>query len=265
MTSIRIATLHRYPVKGFTPEACTSLTILPDGRTAGDRVLGFRFADCPAADDAWSTKHQFVALVNTPGLARIALAYDHERRRLRLTLDGTVLAEAGLDDDGRRTLAQAIEDFVLAQAVNPLHDRPERRPLRLVGDGRTPRFQDNADGHTTLHALASIAAFARHAGVECVDPLRFRANIAVDGLDAWAEHDWMGRRIRIGTLEFDVVKLKTRCLATHANPQTGERDLAVMPLLMRAYPGHERATLGIGLRVVGAGGVIRVGDAVEPV
>jgi len=46
-----VAALYRYPVKGFTPEECDTLTVLDDGRIAGDRVLGIRFADTAAADD----------------------------------------------------------------------------------------------------------------------------------------------------------------------------------------------------------------------
>ena len=41
----RVAALYRYPVKGFTPEECATLTVLDEGRIAGDRVLGLRFAD----------------------------------------------------------------------------------------------------------------------------------------------------------------------------------------------------------------------------
>ena len=52
----RVAALYRYPVKGFTPEECETLTVRDDGRIAGDRVLGIRFADTAAADDAWSRK-----------------------------------------------------------------------------------------------------------------------------------------------------------------------------------------------------------------
>jgi uncharacterized protein YcbX len=52
----RVAALYRYPVKGFTPEACDTLTVLDEGRIAGDRVLGIRFADTAAADEAWSKK-----------------------------------------------------------------------------------------------------------------------------------------------------------------------------------------------------------------
>ena len=48
----RVAALYRYPVKGFTPEKCETLTVLDEGRITGDRVPGIRFADTAAADDA---------------------------------------------------------------------------------------------------------------------------------------------------------------------------------------------------------------------
>src|SRR3977135_2057441 len=97
----RVVALYRYPVKSFTPEARDVLTALPEGRVAGDRVLGFRFADSPAPDAAWSKKYEFVALVNTPGLARLQLRFDHQTQRLRVSSDGAVLVDAALDADGR--------------------------------------------------------------------------------------------------------------------------------------------------------------------
>ena len=81
----RVAALYRYPVKGFTPEECETLTVLDDGRIAGDRVLGIRFADSAAADEAWSKKTEMVALMNTPGLARLHLRFDAEAQRLHLS------------------------------------------------------------------------------------------------------------------------------------------------------------------------------------
>jgi uncharacterized protein YcbX len=70
-----VAALYRYPVKGFTPEACETLTVLDEGRIAGDRVLGIRFADTAVADEAWSKKTEMVALMHTPGLARLHLMF----------------------------------------------------------------------------------------------------------------------------------------------------------------------------------------------
>ena len=97
----RVTALYRYPVKGFTPEACETLTVLDEGRIAGDRVLGIRFADTAAADEAWSKKTAMVALMNTPGLARLHLRFEAEAQRLHLSFASTVLADEVLTPEGR--------------------------------------------------------------------------------------------------------------------------------------------------------------------
>lgn len=262
MTSTpRIAALYRHPVKGFTPEACDTLTVLAEGRVAGDRVLAFRFGDAQADDAAWSRKQQCVVLMNTPGLARLNVRFDQRARRLRMALDGAVLADEVLDDDGRRRLSAALADYVVTLPENPLAGHPERLPLRLVGDGVTPRYQDNEGGHATLHSRESLAAVAA-AGDAGLDGARFRSNIVIEGVPAWEELEWLGRRLRIGAVEFEVVKLKTRCLATHANPRTGERDLRLMQVLMKSFAQKE-PTFAVGMVTHGAGGEIRLGDAVS--
>jgi len=258
----RVVALYRYPVKGLSPESCDALAALPEGRIAGDRVLGFRFANSPAPDAAWSTKHEFVALVNTPGLARLKLRFDHEALRLRIGLDGAVLVEAALDAAGRSRLADAVAEFVLNSGENPLSGHPERLPLRLVGDGVTPRYQDNESGQVTLHSRESLAAVTAAAGGPALDELRFRSNVVIDGVSAWEEHEWFGRRIRIGGVMFNVVRHKTRCLATHANPRTGVRDLPIMRTLVSAF-GQKEPTFAVGMMTSGPGGEIRLGDEVR--
>ena len=224
-------------------------------------MLGFRFANATAADDEWGKKFEFVALVNTPGLARLEVDLDEATRRLRIRLDGAVAADEALDDAGRRRLAAAIQDYVLKLPENPLAGHPERLPLRLVGDGVTPRYQDSAADFVTLHGRASLAEVAAAAGDPQLSELRFRSNIAVEGLGAWQEQGWAGKRIRVGGIEFAFVRPKGRCLATHANPRSGERDVAVMQILPGVYP-NERPIFAVALSTVGRGGAIRVGDAV---
>lgn len=257
----QVAALYRYPVKGFTPESCQSLTVLPEGRIAGDRVLAFRFGDSELAETAWSRKYGFTVLVNTPGLARIQLRFDHTAGRLHLAIDDEGLADERLDEAGRVRIAQVVERFVLELPENPLSGHPERTPLRLIGDGTTPRYQDSEEGQITLHGRASLQALASALHQPEVDEVRFRSNIAVEGLGAWEEQDWIGRRLKIGSVELEAVKPKTRCLATHANPATGERDLPVMQTLVRAFEQQE-PTFAIGLMTAGPGGDIHVGDRV---
>src|ERR671924_1382102 len=256
-----VAALYRYPVKGFTPEECETLTVLDEGRIVGDRVLGLRFADTAAADDAWSRKTEMVVLMNTPGLARLHLRFDAKALRLRLSLASTVFVDAVLNPEGKQRLATAVAAYVLTLDENPLAGHPERLPLRVIGDGLTPRYHDAEAGQVTLHGRGSLHALTAALAHAEDSERRFRSNIALEGLGAWEEHSWVGRKVRIGTVEFDVVRPKVRCLATHANPTTGERDVPILTTLTQVF-GQEKPTFGVAMVPSHAGGHMHVGDPV---
>jgi len=255
-----VKALYRYPVKGFTPQAVDSIEVLPGGRVAGDRVLNFRFADAPASDTEWCRKYHGVVLANTPGLARMQVRFDERARRLSLRVGTQLLADEALDEMGRARLADALTAFLHSLDENPLADHPSRLPLKLVGDGATPRYQDNAAGQVTLHSRSSVAAAGEAFDVPDLDERRFRHNMVIDGVDAWTELSWVGVTLRVGDVVFETVVPKIRCLATHANPTTGIRDLKVMQLLKLKFDQKE-PTFGIGM-LSAAGGRIRLGDSV---
>jgi uncharacterized protein len=256
----KVIALYRYPVKGFTPQAVDSLTVLPGGRVAGDRVLNFRFADAPVADSAWCRKYHGVVLANTPGIARLQVRFDDVAQRVIISEKNQILVDEHLDEAGRRQLVDALTAFVSALAENPLKDQPARTPLKLVGNGKTPRYQDNEAGQVTLHSRASLASAGAALADANLDEQRFRHNIVIDGVTAWEEQGWAGGSLRVGEVEFHTVVPKVRCLATHANPQTGERDLKMMQTLQQAF-AQKAPTFGVGM-LSNRGGVIRLGDAV---
>ena len=198
-----------------------------------------------------------VALINTPGLARLRVTFDPKAFRLLISLETSVLVDEVLNPEGRRRIGAVLADYVLKLDENPLTHHPERLPLRVIGDGLSPRYHDEEPGRVTLHGRGSLQALEAALG-EDVSELRFRSNIAVDGLNAWEEQSWVGRRIRIGTVEFEVVKPKTRCLATHANPITGERDLPILTTLVQKM-GQENPTFAVAMLPSGRGGQIHVG------
>ena len=74
------------------------------------------------------------------------------------------------------------------------------------------------------------------------------------------ELDWVGRSIRIGATESEASRVKRRCLATHANPVTGERDCQVLTTLTHAF-GQKEPTFAVSLRVA-TPVVIHLGDEV---
>ena len=257
----RVAALYRYPVKGFTPEVCSTLQVQEDGRIAGDRVLGFRFASTPQPDDDWSSKHGMVVLVNTPGLARLETRFDETRQRLSLSIDGSVLVEDELTPEGRARICSALEGYVLSLPVNPLSNRPDHLPLRLIGNGKESRYQDSDSGRVSLHGRASLTSLGEAFGDSELSEIRFRSNIAIDGIEPWEEMSWAGRRLKIGDVEFEVYRPMVRCLATHANPESGERDREMLQTLPRVYGGGD-PVFAVSLETV-TPGTIRLDDEVE--
>ena len=259
---MRVRRLFRYPVKGFTGEECERLDVLPGGRVAGDRVLGLRFDDTTAADDAWSSKAGFLALVHTPVLAAIRLRFDAATWRIRMSKGNDLLFDDVLDDGGRRRFASTVERFVSSMDDPSVAAIARRFPLRLVGDGTTARFQDREPGYVTLHARPSIVSVATAVGEDPdVTERRFRSNIVIDGFEPWVEQRWIGGTLTMGDVAFNVAAPVTRCLATHANPDTGQRDRAMMQELLGVFP-TARPTLGV-LMTSERGGVVRVGDDVR--
>lgn len=259
----QVVALYRYPVKGFTPEPRESLTVLPNGRVRGDRVLAFRYADAPAPDgEGWMPKINYAVLSHTPGIARAKLRFDEAAGSLRIEFpDGRVVAER-LDPEGRQKLAQAVGVFAIAQRYGPLHGHPEKLPLQLVGNLDGQHFHDSAAGRVTLFSRASLGALGGALDDPDLDERRFRANIVIDGVDEWAELAWPGRKVRIGHpgVEFEVAKTVGRCVATHANPVTGEHDCDVLNTLTRVF-GHEKPTFAVSMQAA-SGGEIKAGDEV---
>ncbi len=106
--------------------------------------------------------------------------------------------------------------------------------------------------------LATVREVERAVG-RPIDPLRFRANLYLEGLEPWSEFAWLDREIGIGPAKLAVFARTQRCEATNVDPATGARDMAIPAHLMRTW-GHQ--DLGIYAKVM-SGGEIAVGAPVD--
>ena len=89
---------------------------------------------------------------------------------------------------------------------------------------------------------------------------RFRSgNLLVDGLEPWAEMDWLGKTIKLGEAELEIVERTKRCCATEANPETGERDVNTLSALRDGF-GHRDC--GVYAKVT-RGGLVQEGDSLQ--
>ncbi|NBA93806.1 MOSC domain-containing protein [Pseudomonas sp. R5(2019)] len=91
-----------------------------------------------------------------------------------------------------------------------------------------------------------------------LEMLRFRPNLVVEGSAAFAEDGW--KRIRIGDVEFRVVKPCSRCILTTLDPQTGERSVDREPLTTLKTYREQDGEVMFGQNLVSDGsGVLEVG------
>jgi len=180
-------------------------------------------------------------------LARVNTCLDLDSLLLTVKQGNQQMASAQLSDEADRA---KIESFFW-QLLPTLPAPP------ILVRSRGGHFMDKPDNVISLINLATVRSLEEKWGVE-IDPLRFRANIYIDGAKPWEEFDWVGGEIRIGNAVFAVDRKNGRCGATNVNPVTGRRDLDI-PGSLRAAFGHKN--LGIYL-IVRDGGEVAIGDSV---
>ena len=90
----------------------------------------------------------------------------------------------------------------------------------------------------------------------------FRPNLVIDGDYPWMEDEW--QVIRIGEVEFDVMKPCTRCVLTTVDPDTGGKDADGEPLrtLVRTRRLEEGVCFGMNLRARNEG-MLDIGAPLE--
>jgi uncharacterized protein YcbX len=247
-----IKTIYRYPVKGLSPERLDGTTLALGQTLPADRLYAIENGPTgfdPAAP-AYFPKQRFLMLMRNERLARLATRLDEASHELAIHEGGREVAHGDLrTPDGRQAIEAFFEDFCADELRGP--------PRVLYGAGHS--FSDVAKKVVSIINLASVSAVEMLVGVP-VDPLRFRANLYVEGWKPWSELDLLGRELAIGdAVRLKVVKRIARCAATNVEPGTGIRDLAIPESLLRAL-GH--MDCGIYAEVI-AGGAIAEGDRIE--
>lgn len=246
-----VAALHRYPVKGLSPEPLASAALSADAHFPGDRM--FAIENGPSGFDPSAAEHlpklKFLMLMRQERLARLTTRYDDASGVLSISQGGSVAA-AG--DVGAAEGRAAIESFIAGYLSADL-----RGPAKLLRAPPGFRFMDSRSGFLSILDLASVGAIAEAAGRKTIDPLRFRANVHVEGLGAWGEFALVGRRCKLGQATVEILKRIDRCAATDVDPTSGLRDLRLVETMERAFGHHD---CGVYARVV-TGGLVSRGDS----
>lgn len=249
-TTAHLVALCRYPVKGLSPERLESVAIEADQTIPFDRA--YAIENGPGRFDPDQPKHlpkiNFLMLMRDERLATLTARFDTDTETLSLFRDNKQVARGQLSTAIGRTL---IEQFLAAYMQAELRGPPK------VVSAPGHSFSDVSAKCVHIVNLASVRELDRHVG-RPVDPLRFRANLYIDGLEPWAEFSWLDKAVTIGTAQLRVFTRTQRCAATNVDPATGARDMAVPATLQRGW-GH--TDFGVYAKVV-KGGQIATGDTV---
>jgi MOSC domain-containing protein len=250
----RVAWIAIAPVKSMALAFLNEAVLGPDG-IAGDRA----FALVDAAGRLLNGKRAGV-------LATVRVAIDPAAGTLTLHLP------TGESASGRPTLGDPIEAIVLG------HPRPAR-----VVDGPWSATLGAWSGHdlrlvampvgvgldrgpsATLVSTAALGALAAvRVGTEPLDRRRFRMTFGVDGIEAYAEDHWIGRRVRMGEAVVRIAGNVGRCAVTTHDPDTGRPTFDTLHALQQSrghLPSSEPLPFGVWSEIVEPGRVA-LGDAV---
>jgi uncharacterized protein YcbX len=135
-------------------------------------------------------------------------------------------------------------------ALAAVRDATALPDAELVADDSVERFDVLPLSVTSDGALAAAA----------LDGRRFRPNLVLGGVDGLAEREWAGRMLKLadGAAWASVARLRPRCVMTTVDPDTLERDPAILRGLVERFGG----AFALDCAVVRPG-TIRIGDPVE--
>lgn len=120
-----------------------------------------------------------------------------------------------------------------------------------------------ADGYPLLVISEASLAALNERSRDHHTMAQFRTNLVVSNTDAFAEDEW--KRIRIGEVEFEIVKPCARCILTTVDPLTGEFNALKEPLkTMATFRADAAGDVFFGQNLVALNeGMIRAGDVIE--
>lgn len=247
----RVREIWRHPIKSHGRERVAQVTLTAGAALPWDRrwAVAHEASRFDLSQPQWQPCREFSRGAKSPALQAIQARTDAATGRLTLTHPEREDITIAPDDasDAARFIAW----------VRPLSNPDRALPAHLV---RAPdvAMTDSDYPSVSLINLASHRAVEDQLG-QGLSPLRWRGNILFDGAEPWAEMAWPDKRIRIGAAELEVVEPIRRCMATTANPDTGQRDADTLGALRDGF-GHQEC--GIYARVI-QGGTLCEDDEIE--
>jgi uncharacterized protein len=250
-----IKNIIRYPIKGMSGENLDKIILEEDQVIQGDRE--FAFARFNTTYDQKNPIHlkkaNFLALVKEEKLAKLFTVFNPKSKQLTIKIDNNVVVDEILNN---KKNINKVEVFFQEYLEMSRDEKPNLvRGIKTNANNLIHSFSDIPDKCLSIINLNTITELQEKLGKQ-ISPSRFRANIIIDGVSAWDEFNWIGKKINIGEAVLKVFKRTQRCAATNVNPDNAKRDINI-PYEINSHYGH--LDLGIYAKVT-QGGLIAVLD-----
>lgn len=246
-----VAQIWRHPIKSHGRESLTHVLLTEGKAIPWDRrwAVAHERSCFDHERPSWQPCSEFKRVAHSPSLQAITLHSDMPFQRL--TLSHPKLPDLTIDPDNENDAL----DFI--QWVMPISHGGRLLPARLV---RAPgkAMTDTSYPSISLINMNSHREVAAHLGQQ-LSPNRWRGNLILENVDAFAERAWIGKRIRVGLAELEIRESITRCAATQASTRTGERDADTLGALNEILGAAEMGVYAVVVKT----GDLRAGDAVE--
>lgn len=247
--TLALAHIWRHPLKAIGREEIRATQLEAGAWLPFDRLWAVAH-ERSKLSEGWAKKINFLRGVTEPALMAATARLDEATQTL--TLDHPEAGRVKLRPDADADWP-VFQDWL--SRIWPA-DLPAPTGIYRASDAH---LTDVEGAWLSLHTLASHraveSALKRELSIH-----RWRGNLWLDGADPWAEKDWIGRQIKIGDATLEVKVEITRCKATMANPDTGQRDADTLAALQDF--GHQE--FGVYAEVI-QGGRISVGDTAKVV
>jgi len=252
-----ITSINICPVKSLSFQSQNSCNIKKNLGMTNDRVFAFsRGIDFEKAKLIEKNPNErklinFLSLKNSPVLNKYNFIYNNDK--LTLTFQEkeviSILAESSKERSLLCNKLLELESSLL-------------EPICLLKNNEYPFFDtthsNNIFNSMSLINLNSIKDFGKKINKK-VEFQRFRGNFYIDGIDAWAERNWINKIIQVNNVSFKVEKNIPRCVAINLKPETDDSSLNLLQLLKKTYNQFD---MGVYLTALD-NGKINVGDKVQ--
>ena len=171
-----VAKIYRYPVKGLSAQILAEVVLTPGEGLPDDRRFAITHgaSTYDSSEPEWRPKRDFLQLAKNERLAALETDYDSSTGSLTIRRNGRQVARGQITNPTGRLL---INQFVAAYMKGEAPGTP------CLVEAPGVMFSDTREKYVSILNAGSVADIERVVNAP-VDPVRFRANLLLEGFGA---------------------------------------------------------------------------------